>query len=216
MVAAMIRTSTRMVFVPPRRMNSRSCMTRRSLAWVSRPIEEISSKKIVPLSAASNRPCFSRDRPGEGALDVAEEVAFEQVGRERAAVDDDEREGGPVGVLVDGPGDELLARPALALDEDRAPGRGGGLDELEDLLHGLAPADDVAEAELPLELVPEPEVLLPEGLVLQGPLDRQQELLVLERLLDVVEGPDLHRLDGRFDRGVGGDDDDDGLGAGSS
>ena len=145
---------------------------------------------------------------GERALDVAEEVALEQVRREGAAVDRDEGGVGPVRVQVDGPGDQLLAGPALALEEDRAPGRGGRLDQLEDGLHGLALADDVGEAEALAELVLEADVLVLEALALEGLLEHEQEIVVLEGLLDVVEGADLHGRDGRLDRAVGGDDDD--------
>ncbi len=86
------------------------------------------------------------------------------------------------------------------------------LDELEDALHRLALPDDLLEAEPPTELVLEPDVLAPEPPVLEGPADGHEEVVVLEGLLDVVEGPLLHGRDGRFDRGVGGDDDDHGIG----
>jgi hypothetical protein len=56
LVAAMSRTSARIVSTPPRRMNSRSWITRSSLAWVSTGMLPISSKKIEPPAATSNRP----------------------------------------------------------------------------------------------------------------------------------------------------------------
>ena len=209
LVAARMRTSTLIVCVPPRRMNSFSCMTRRSLAWVSRLMRGDLVEEDGPLVGRLEEPFLQGHGAGEGALDVAEQVALEQVGRQGAAVDGDERGLGPVRVHVDGPGDELLAGAALALEEDRAPGRGGGLDEVEDVLHGLALADDVGEAEALPELVLEPDVLVLEALALEGLLDgHEQELVVLERLLDVVEGADLHGRDGRLDRAVGRDDDD--------
>ncbi len=68
LVAARMRTSTLIVWVPPSRMNSFSCMTRSSLACVSRLMEEISSKKMVPLSAASNRPFFKATAPVKAPL----------------------------------------------------------------------------------------------------------------------------------------------------
>ena len=113
---------------------------------------------------------------------------------------------------MDRAGHELLARPALALDEDGRARRGGRPDELEDRLHDLASADDGAEAELPLELAAEADVLVLQPLVVQSPFDGHQQLVMFERLLDVVESPVFHGLDGRFDRGIGRDDDD--LGAG--
>ena len=161
-------------------------MTRRSLAWVSSPIEEISSKKMVPVSAASNKPCFSLTAPVKAPLTWPKRWLSR--------------------------GHELLARPALALDEDGRARRGGRPDELEDRLHDLASADDGAEAELPLELAAEADVLVLQPLVVQSPFDGHQQLVMFERLLDVVESPVFHGLDGRFDRGIGRDDDD--LGAG--
>ncbi len=53
-----MRTSTLTVSLPPRRMNSPSWMTRSSLAWVCGPTVPISSKKMVPWWATSNRPFF--------------------------------------------------------------------------------------------------------------------------------------------------------------
>ena len=52
----MIRTSTLIVSSPPRRMNSRSWITRRSFAWVSIGMLPISSRKTEPPSATSNSP----------------------------------------------------------------------------------------------------------------------------------------------------------------
>src|SRR5947209_5980259 len=54
----MMRTSTRIVSTDPSRMNSFSWITRRSLACVSRLMLPISSRKIDPPSATSNRPRF--------------------------------------------------------------------------------------------------------------------------------------------------------------
>ena len=59
----MIRTSTLIVSIPPSRMNSRSWITRSSLACVSSGTLPISSKKIVPLSASSNSPFFGYTAP---------------------------------------------------------------------------------------------------------------------------------------------------------
>ena len=57
-IAAMIRTSTLIVSMPPRRMKSRSWITRSSFACVSSGTLPISSKKMLPLSARSNSPFF--------------------------------------------------------------------------------------------------------------------------------------------------------------
>jgi hypothetical protein len=41
LVAAMMRTSTLIVSMPPSRMNSRSCITRSSLAWVRADVADL-------------------------------------------------------------------------------------------------------------------------------------------------------------------------------
>ena len=55
---------------------------------------------------------------GEGAAAVAEQLAFEHLARDGGAVERDERAVGAIGVRVDGAREDLLARAALAGDED--------------------------------------------------------------------------------------------------
>ncbi|VBB43702.1 hypothetical protein TRIP_B310026 [uncultured Desulfatiglans sp.] len=86
------------------------------------------------------------DGPGEGPFDMPEEFAFKERLRERAAVDGNEGHVFPGAVVVDGAGDEFLAGAAFALDEDGGLARRGRLDGREDLLHGVALADDLVEA----------------------------------------------------------------------
>ncbi len=59
----MTRTSTFSVDFPPTRENSPSCRTWRSLAWSAGWRSPISSRKMVPPSAASNFPIFCRWAP---------------------------------------------------------------------------------------------------------------------------------------------------------
>jgi hypothetical protein len=56
LLAAITRVSTLIVSVSPTRSNSRSCSTRSSFTWSLGVVELISSRKIVPVWAASNRP----------------------------------------------------------------------------------------------------------------------------------------------------------------
>ena len=60
------------------------------------------------------------DRAGEGALLVAEELALEQLARQRGAVELDERALAARALLVDRARDELLAGAGLALDQHGA------------------------------------------------------------------------------------------------
>ena len=69
----------------------------------------ISSRKSVPPSAAWNLPGPARDRAGEGALHVPEELALDEVLGDGAAVDGDERAVHARAAAVELAGDELLA-----------------------------------------------------------------------------------------------------------
>jgi len=77
---------------------------------------------------------------GEGPALVAEQLRLQQLARDRRAVD--LHEGPPVarGMVVDRPGDEVLARAGFAADQHRDVHLGGLLDDPPDLLHpGAAP-----------------------------------------------------------------------------
>ena len=92
------------------------------------------------------------DGPGEGPPDMAEQLRFDQVFRNRAAI---ERHVGfifPVRIEDDGPGDEFLSRPGFSGDQDRAHRRGHPFDEPEDRLHPFGLGDDVVELCLAFDL----------------------------------------------------------------
>ena len=63
-----------------------------------------------------------RRRAGEGALLVAEQLAFDEVRRQGRAVDRDERRASAGARLVDGVGQQLLAGARLAEEQHRAVG----------------------------------------------------------------------------------------------
>src|SRR6185295_1050400 len=98
-------------------------------------------------------------RPRERSLHVAEQLALEQLVREGAAVDRDERPLAAARVVVDRPRDQLLAGARFARDHDRAARSRDALDELEDRAHLRAAAHEPLEAVLPLELGAEVAVL---------------------------------------------------------
>ena len=106
-------------------------------------------------------------------------------------------------------GDQLLAGPALALDENgRSAGRGLD-DQVEHLTHARALADDVGELVVALlNVLPEVAVLVNQPTPLEGVADHHQHFIVLERLGDVVECSGFHRRNGALDGRVGRDDDD--------
>ena len=64
-------------------------------------------------------PLTFSDGAGEAALRVTEQLALEQLRRDRGHVDGDERPAGARAQAVDRAREQLLARPGLAGDEDR-------------------------------------------------------------------------------------------------
>src|SRR5207253_3183959 len=105
------------------------------------------------------------ERPSEGALHVAKELALEQGLGHRAAVQRDELPSLAGAVVVDGAGRQLLAGPGLAGEEHRHRGLTRLLEEPEDVAHRLARADEVAETVAVAHLAAEGPVLHLELLV---------------------------------------------------
>ncbi len=96
----------------------------------------------MPPSAISKLPCLLRNRAGEGALLVAEQLAFDQRLGERGAVDGDEGAGRARAAAHGWRGHELLARAALAQQEHGNIGSGHTPDHLHDLFERGAGAHD--------------------------------------------------------------------------
>jgi len=91
---------------------------------------------------------------------VPEELGLEQRLRERGAVDRDEGPLGPRAAVVNGAGDQLLAGPGLAQEQDGRLGRGRPGRQAVDLHHLGREPDDVLEAVPVAERLPEAHVLL--------------------------------------------------------
>src|SRR5690606_39615339 len=72
---------------------------------------------------------------GERPLRVAEQLAFDELRRERPAVEGDEAAIAPAARLVDRARDQLLAGAALAGDADRRLGGAGAVDDVVDRAH---------------------------------------------------------------------------------
>src|SRR5947199_180246 len=149
-----------------------------------------------------------RDRPCEGALLVTEELALDQLARERRAVHLDERLRAPRAVVVERVGDQLLPRAARAADEDRQIRVRHLADHVEHALHRRALADQAPEAIRARDLLLQEPERAPHLHAVEQALDDQLELVVVEGLGDVVGGAQLHRLDGDLLRAEGGDHDD--------
>ena len=143
-------------------------------------------------------------RVGERALLVAEELRLQQALREGGTGQGDEGALPAGRVIVHRPREALLAGPALPLEEDGRLAVRHAPNALEDHPHGLGLADDAVEAANTGQLPAQARILLPEAPRRAERLDPADDGLVLEGLLDVVDGPEAHGLDGVLDRRVPG------------
>src|SRR5262249_8902697 len=96
---------------------------------------------------------------GEGSLLVAEQLRGDQGWRERRTVHADEGTSRPLGSLVDGARDELLARPGFTRDEDGGVGGSHLGNPREDDLQRLGRADNLLEHRGAIHLVAQRQVL---------------------------------------------------------
>ena len=77
---------------------------------------------------------------------------------------------------------------------------------VDDVVHLRAVADDALEAEPLVQPAVQLGVRPPQILAAGRVLDHRPQLLQIERLEQIIERPALHRLDGRLDRAVAGDE----------
>ena len=146
-------------------------------------------------------------RPGERAPAVAEELGLEQLLGDRGAVDGDERLLPPRAREVERPGEELLADARLAVDQHGRVELGDLVQEREDLQHLRALRDQVRQREPLLVAAERLAALVAQIAKLERPPQDQQDLVRLERLDQVVLGPEPGGLDGGADGAVRGHDD---------
>ncbi len=95
-------------------------------------------------------------RPGEGALDVAEEDALNQLTGDGRAVDLDKGFSGASGSIVDGPGHQLLAGARFAHDEHTSISGCHTLNPVAHLVHLGGFAHHLAPRRQPGHLTPQP------------------------------------------------------------
>src|SRR6059058_2018807 len=136
------------------------------------------------------------DGAGEGAPLVPEELALEETGRNRGAVELHERAVAAVASVVDGPREQPLARARFAEKQDRRIDRCDDLHLLERPVQRGTVADDVLERLLAPNLALEVQAFLGE-LVLEA-----RDLLERHGILD-RDGHELRDLAHELDLGVG-------------
>ncbi|OQC71061.1 MAG: hypothetical protein BWX45_01253 [Deltaproteobacteria bacterium ADurb.Bin002] len=111
------------------------------------------------------------------------------------------------GVVVNHFGDQFLAGAAFSMNQHRRSALGYGADRFENFPHLVAGADDVSHPETARRLHQQPVNFFLHLQGLQGFLDRQIQLIHVDRLVNVVKGAALHGVDGRFHVVESGDHD---------
>src|SRR5262245_21898434 len=132
--------------------------------------------------------------PRERALLEAEELALEQLRRQRGAVHLDEGLVASPRELEERPGHELLAGTALTAHEHRDVGVRDLLDDVANLLHLRVVAAEQEELGLRAGLPAQALHLLLERPLLERLLEGELELLHLEGLAQEIGGAEAHRL----------------------
>ena len=98
----------------------------------------------MPPSASSNRPGPLRERAGEGAARVPEQLGLEQLVAERRAIDRAEAARVARRQAMHGAGDQLLPAPALTFDQHRKRRPRGAVDIVAERGRERAVAEQVA------------------------------------------------------------------------
>jgi hypothetical protein len=145
---------------------------------------------------------------GERPLHVAEQLRLEQLARDRAAVDRDERPLRAAAGAVDAARHQLLAGAALARDEHVRVRRRHLAHQVVHALDAGRLADDPAVGVGLAQAALEQRVLAPDASLAERARHRVQEVVVVERLDDVVDRAVAQRLDGALDRRVARHQDD--------
>ncbi len=137
-----------------------------------------------------------RRRAGKGALLVAEQLALDQLARERRAVHRDKRRAGARTAEMDRVRHQLLAGARFAPDQHRHVGRRDFVDRLENPHHRARAANHVLEASrFQPHLFDQLAVRALEQLLLHHVADLEPQLVVVEGLGQIIFSPGLHRLD---------------------
>ena len=140
---------------------------------------------------------------GEGTGDMAEELAFQELGRQPGAVDGQERAAGALALGVHRPGHQFLAGAALTDHQYRPFGTGELADLVEQPAHHPAASEHAVEAIIAEQLLEAPHFVA-QAPRLQRAADRQGEVLEVQRLGEELVGAFLerrHRLLNAAERG---------------
>ena len=205
----MTRTSTELLPLQPTGRTSPVASTRSSSSWVSAGSAPISSSSSVPPSASTMPADALGECAGEGAGDMAEQFAVDDVGRHRLAIDLDHRRLGAQAGGVDRAGEGFLAAARLADDQDRqAVARALGGDRQRDAEIGRG-ADQLLERSASGASFSDNGASSPVGAAAVGiGGERLEQPLGRDRLDQEIGGAGAHRVDRERDRAAVGQHDD--------
>ena len=148
-------------------------------------------------------------RPGERSLLMSEQLTFQECFWQRGAIDRDEGPGALIaGGFMDGLRDHLLAGARFSHDQHRRHCLRHLADQVEDIDHAAALAEDVVERIPFANLLPQRGDFVLERPLAQRPLDQEAQMLRIDRLGQKIIGPLTHGLDGIGDAAVAGRDHD--------
>ena len=148
---------------------------------------------------------------GEGPTDMAKELALQKRGRDGSAVDGHEGTGTPGGKFVEGSGGELFSGPTFAGEEDRGFEGGDFFEHREDGFHRGTLADDSLKGLVALDLRAEGGIFALQSQTFQSFDHRQEDLIFLKGLIDVVVSSALEGFDGEVTASESAHDDDRGV-----
>ncbi len=148
---------------------------------------------------------------GEGTFFMAEEFALEEILRDGGAVDGEEAVTAALAVVMNGAGDEFLARSALAGDHDGGFAARDASDHFKDLLHRLGLTDDFILMLFDGELGLEGTGALLLGVDFEGCLDDDFEIEGELLFADEIKGTEFHGFDDGLGCSEGTVDDDHGI-----
>ena len=109
----------------------------------------------------------------EGAFFISEQLALEEIFRQRSAIQRDERTVGPGALVMDRTGDEFLSGSAFSREQDRDVALRHHVHQAVDALHGLAFADHLIEARPGFEAILELLVFDRQSVTLECFLDHE-------------------------------------------
>ena len=130
---------------------------------------------------------------------MSEQLRLEDRFRNRRAIDSYQRHVALLAAIVNRPSDELLTGAGLARHEHCGLRVGDAVDPIDDRAHRRTAADDAIVVELLVALAAEVPAFRAQALVVERAPHRREQLVDFERLAQIVERAQLHRVDRAVD-----------------